>query len=297
MTLINRLSAPIIQNDLGKRITINLFILTETITPWVLGALAIILTVLVAASAKSWHEMKRSPYFFLRRQAEKRLQTYLPISLIMTGLIVSIGLYAWRSPEDTVVRSAILANAKPPTADVIELIEGAPVVSAPVLELELLTETADTFAFANQPFGIDTELFDSAVPELPAEFDRFEPTAELRDETALGTIAFSTEIDDDYQAINPRQIFPEGEYTLYATFSYDQMVDGLEWAWVWRRDGEVLEGGNELWKYGNDGPGYIFFGPPEGFAGGEYTLDVWVNGQMFTQGSVVVNSAGVTAGN
>ncbi|MBK7180127.1 MAG: hypothetical protein IPH82_23580 [Chloroflexi bacterium] len=52
--------------------------------------------------------------------------------------------------------------------------------------------------------------------------------------------------------------------TLYATFDYSEMEDGMAWAWVWRHNGEVLEGGNELWDYGNEGPGFIYLSPEEG---------------------------------
>jgi hypothetical protein len=32
---------------------------------------------------KAWRDMKRSPYFFLRRQAEKQLQSYAATSVVL----------------------------------------------------------------------------------------------------------------------------------------------------------------------------------------------------------------------
>lgn len=282
--------------DLGKRFIIALnTILNGTIVPWVLAALLSLVVLTLAVSAKSWRDMKRSPYFFLRRQAEKRLQSYLSIGVVLSVLLTAVALYAWQTPTDTTVRMAILTNTKPPETEVLELIERAP-VTEPAIDLMV---SADAAAMAGQAFNLDDgdALFASAEPVLPPEFDNFEPLAELRDNTELGTLSFSTEVDEAYQPINARQIFPEGNYMVYATFSYDEMADGMEWAWVWRRNGEVLEGGNELWKYGEDGPGYIYYNPEEGFASGEYTLEVWVNGELLTQGSIIMNSAAVTAGN
>ena len=36
---------------------------------------------------------------------------------------------------------------------------------------------------------------------------------------------------------HPRQLFAEGFYTLYATFDYEGLEDGMVWSWVWRHDG------------------------------------------------------------
>lgn len=291
-------------SDLGKRINHLFEILNDTITPWILGALAVLASLTLGIAAQSWRDMKRSPYFFMRRQAEKRLQSYLSAGSFLVVAMVITGLYAWQTPDDPTPRVAILANTKPPEAEVIKLVEEVPpVANSAAIELELLaqadTAVADTLSTAAQPFGLggDGLPFTAVTPELPAEFDKFEPTAELKENTRLGTLSFSTEIDSEYQPVNARTIFPEGSYTLYATFSYEDMADGMEWAWVWRRNGEVVEGGNELWAYGEDGPGYIFLNPVEGFQNGEYTLEVWVNGELLTQGRVMMNSAAVTAGN
>jgi hypothetical protein len=101
----------------------------------------------------------------------------------------------------------------------------------------------------------------------------------------------------DYDAIDPGRVFGEGAYTLFATFEYKDMVDGLEWAWVWRHNGKVIDGGNELWAYGDEGPGYIYLSPEEGFLEGNYTLEIWVNGELLSQGAALMNDFAVAAGN
>jgi hypothetical protein len=64
----------------------------------------------------------------------------------------------------------------------------------------------------------------------------------------------------------------------------------MEWAWVWRRNGDVVNGGNELWNYGVDGPGWIYYEPPEGYEPGEYTLEVWINRELFQRAGFTVES-------
>ncbi|MCA9958137.1 MAG: hypothetical protein KC443_03830 [Anaerolineales bacterium] len=263
--------------------------IAETIIPWVLGTLLLLTLIMLISSVKAWRELKRSPYFFLRQQAEKRLQRYSSTSFVLLLMTMAFAAYAWRTPQDTIIRVALLTNAKPPEEEIVALLDRR---NAEAESLVIEPEVVNV---------VDVLRLDSdaslATPQLPAEYDRFEPTADLNPDTALGEILFSTEITDNYEAKNPGRIFPQGFFTLYATFSYDAMADGMEWAWVWRHNGVVVDGGNELWEYGDNGPGYIFYGPEEGFQTGEYTLEVWVNGELLTFGSVIMNSAAALSGN
>ena len=226
--------------------------------------------------------MKRSPYFFMRQQAEKRLQTYMSTSLVLLFLTVGVAAYAWQAPADNISRVALLVNSKPPKEDVVELVQDSP-------------ETADSLELVEALAEQATETATSSRPTLPPDFDKFDPTADLNENTVLGSLLFSTEVTDRYEPVDPNNIFAEGFYTIYATFEYEAMADGMEWAWVWRRNGEVLEGGNELWAYGEDGPGYIYLSPEEGFQNGEYTLDVWVNEELLTRSGVTINPSAAAA--
>lgn len=260
---------------------INIF--TETIIPWILGTLLLLIIFTFVVAVQSWRNMKRSPYFFMRQQAEKRLQTYMTTSLVLLFLTGIVAAYAWQAPADNISRVAVLENTKPPAESVKQLFQDETEVvdAAELVQTLVEQQTIDASA--------------SLSPSLPEEYDRYEPTAELNENTDLGDLTFSTEVTDRYEPVNPGGIFAEGSYTIYATFSYEAMSDGMEWAWVWRRDGEVIEGGNEIWTYGEDGPGYIYLNPEEGFENGEYSLDVWVNGELLTRSGLTVNSAAVSA--
>ena len=266
-----------------------------TITPWLLGTFVTLSLVALFAAVKNWREMKRSPYFFQRLQAGKRLQSYLVTSSFLFIIAIGVTAYAWQEPQDSTPRMAILTHSKPTTGELN------------VAELPSLVETIDEEALSSflledaenpgQLITIADQPFTATVATLPEEFDRFEPTAKLGENSDLGTVSFSREITDDYEAIEPQEIFPEGFYTLYATFSYDGLADGMVWSWVWRHNGEILEGGNEVWNYGVEGPGYIYLNPEEGFDAGRYSLEVWVNDELMTQSAAVMNSVGVSANN
>lgn len=265
-----------------------------TITPWLLGTLLLLSFVVLFAALRSWREMKRSPYFFQRLQAGKRLQTYFSTSLILFVISIGVGAYAWQEPVDATQRMAILANTKPVKEDIQELMSESPVV-APVPSLIDTPQESSTDTLA-QLINV-TDTFTVTKPELPAAYNQFEATADLSESTELSSLIFSTEVSDDFQAQNPQKIFNEGFYTIYATFAYDGMQNGMEWAWIWRHNGTVIDGGNELWAYGEDGPGYIFLGPDEGFSAGQYSLEVWVNEELLTTSTIVVNGSAAAAGN
>jgi hypothetical protein len=280
-----------LREEVSELLSENLsIILTETITPWLMGTLILLAALTLTITAKSWREMKRSPYFFMRRQAEKRLQTYGSASFFLLLIAAAIAIYSWQDPVDTTPRVAILVNAKPPREEIVQFFE-----NAEPAEVALETAVIEEFVAANNAGTEPT--FVSVAPELPDEFNQVEPVSPLKDDTELGTLSFSTEITDQYESVNARNLFAEGFYTLYATFSYDDMADGMSWAWVWRHNGEIVEGDNELWEYGADGPGYIYLSPEEGFQFGEYSLEVWVNGEILAQSEVTMNSAAVAAGN
>ncbi|MBP6015203.1 MAG: hypothetical protein KA586_00630 [Candidatus Promineofilum sp.] len=268
-------------------------LLSGTILPWLLGLLLVLGFAALLMSIKLWRDTKRSPYFFMRQQAAKRMQSYLTVFTVMILLSVGIGVYGWRTPEDATVRMAILTRAKPAIKEIQELMD-QPTVSE--------RATADAPQVTTRSGGVANVLLnaDDAIalnPQLPAAYDQVEPLVDLNPGTELGTVVLSSTVTDEYKAINPVNVFGEGFYTLYATFDYKEMADGMAWAWVWRYNGQVIDGGNELWAYGDEGPGYIYLSPEEGFGEGRYTLEVWVNGELLGQASATMNDAAVSAGN
>jgi hypothetical protein len=213
------------------------------------------------------------------------------IALVFATLATTA--YAWQVPQDNTPRVAVLSHAKPVSISR---------VASP--ELEVLTDASPTsLDITLSPTSVDISTVEEAAAtdplqrsELPEEYNQFNATVEMKENTNLGDIFFSTDITSNYEAVNPGRRFTEGFYTIYATFSYDGMTDGMVWSWVWRHNGQVIDGGNQVWKYGVDGPGYVYIRPETGFQLGEYALDVWVNGELFTQSSFTITE-GVSAAN
>lgn len=276
------------------------------IAPWLLGSFVLLIAFTIMQSIKAWRAKKHAPYFFMRRHAERRLKSY---SYATMGLAICVGVsafFTFRPPADTTERVVIISNAKPAVVD------ESVVDAIPINEIEVTVYDAPTAVEISaleavpsveeeeeepdrsipEPLDFTDVLSDeplvSAAPELPTEFNQLDPEADLLPTTSFTSLIFSTEIDDEYEPISPSQIFGEGFFTVYATFFYEAMADGMEWAWVWRHNGDVVNGGNELWAYGDTGPGWVYYQPPEGFNAGEYSLEVWVNGELFGQSSITV---------
>lgn len=245
--------------------------------------------VVILLAMKQWRSMKRSPYFFMRQQAAKHMQSYMSLGAVMLFLALAVGLYGYRAPSDTTQRMALLSYAKPADAEVAKIVERA--------ETQRAADQAAEAAASGDPTIADLLGGAAITPQLPEAFNRFDSTAEMPATTDLGTLAFSTEVTVDYDAIDPSLVFGEGSYTLFATFDYKDMADGVEWAWIWRHNGKIIDGGNELWAYGDEGPGYIYLNPEEGFLEGTYSLEIWVGEQLMAQGTATMNDAAVAAGN
>ncbi|MBK8431990.1 MAG: hypothetical protein IPL28_12150 [Chloroflexi bacterium] len=282
----------------------------HTIIPWLMGGLGSLILLAAGQTIRFWRESKRSPYYFLRRQAEQNMQSY---SLATLGLMVTtlfVAMYVFQGASDNITRIALIENAKPapttaanavntplsslnneiadtPTTPEVVIVRGLTFNNTPSSGLADVEETLERDELEGETADPSLER---AAPTLPAEYNKFEPTAELTAETRLTPLAFATEVDLDLQATNPRKLFTEGRFMLYATFEYEQMADGMVWSWLWRHEGEVINGGNEIWQYGNEGPGYVYLKPPTGFQPGEYVVEIWVNNELLTQGDFFITT-------
>jgi hypothetical protein len=210
------------------------------------------------------------------------MQRYLVASLVLLLLSVAVMAYAWRTPSANPPQHARLSYAKPSFA-ALPVEETLLAESAPTaVEISLAPATNRIVDTAS---GLSDPLL---KPALPEDYNQFESVVDLQPDTTIGDISFSTKISDDYQALEAGRRFGKGFYTLYATFDYDGLADGMTWSWVWRHNNQIVDGGNQVWSYGDEGPGYVYFQPEEGFQLGDYSLEVWVNDALMAQSNFSV---------
>ncbi len=174
------------------------------------------------------------------------MQRYLVATLVLLLLSVATTAYAWQTPQSLPPQHARLSYAKPSSAAV-------------AVDETLLAESSPTAVeislspVINRVAATASELSDPLLkPALPEDYDQLEPAIDLQLDTAIGDISFSTKISDDYQALEAGRRFGKGFFTLYATFDYDGLADGMTWSWVWRHNNQVVDGGK-----GVEGPGQV----------------------------------------
>ncbi len=222
------------------------------------------------------------------------MQRYMVASLVLILLTAVASAYAWQAPEEVTPLVGILKHAKPN----LEVNDAAP-------QQETVADESPEAVIINlTPFSerdVDFSASDLLeAQEAPAPLA--EPAVQVGPENTatenaqLGGIAFSLDVSGNYQAIDPGNRFVEGFYTLYATFAYQGMVDGMNWSWEWLRNGAQIDGGDQEWSYGEKGPGYIYFRPEDGFKSGEYSLAIWVDDELQNQAGFTV-AEGVAANN
>jgi hypothetical protein len=245
----------------------------NSVVIWVVAVLASVFLIAFFLTARAWRESRLSPYYFQRRQALQQMQSYSLVTLTLMMITAAVVAYAYSPTMTSAPRTAILTNAKPVSADVVRTIATEP-------------EVVTSIASVRQ-----TPLVRATAQSLPTEFATLKPTSELLSDTEISSIIFSTNVNENYEPVGVRSSFDEGNFTLYATFDYAAMQDGMTWSWIWRHDGEVVGGGEQHWSYGEDGPGWVYFAPEEGFAAGEYSLEVWVNGKLQSASTVEVASS------
>ena len=247
----------------------------------------------LSITIKSWRESKRFPYFFLRVQASKRMRRYLASTVVLILITTLAVAYGWQAPEDTTTRLAPLSHAKISGERVADVDPADAAADARADTAPSTVEISTVPAFGGQGASsvADAEGSTEASLILPEQFDQVAAVADLSENTALGSILFSTDISEEYKAISPATRFGKGFFTLYATFDYEEMSNGMSWSWVWRRNGAVVDGGNQTWSHGSNGPGYVYYRPESGFDLGNYTLEVWVNGDLMAQSSFTVTDA------
>jgi len=88
-----------------------------------------------------------------------------------------------------------------------------------------------------------------------------------------------------YKAVNPQTVFQNPLQSLYVTYSYDKMTDGVDWTMLWYRGEELLKFETGPWEGGTGGRGqYELSLPPEKWLAGTYKVVFFVGMEWKTIG-------------
>jgi hypothetical protein len=97
----------------------------------------------------------------------------------------------------------------------------------------------------------------------------------------MGPIQFATEITEEFEAVNPNDVFPNGSGTIYAVYPFSGMQKEVDFKSVWYRNGVELARDESKWQWGERARSYSFLVPR---GTGLYKLELYVNDSVVASG-------------
>jgi len=116
--------------------------------------------------------------------------------------------------------------------------------------------------------------------------------AGTQSQEAIGPITFAAGVDAQGNSVNPGTTFPTGLLELHFFCTYAGMQDGLDFDEKWILNGGELITFNEVWEKGTSGAfhDYIYRTSGEPLSDGQYTLELYVGGQLAQTATTTVGT-------
>lgn len=126
---------------------------------------------------------------------------------------------------------------------------------------------------------------------LPAIEVQFISVVTPNPEAVISPLVFSTAIDKSFP-VNPADSFTNPIPRMYAFFSYDGMLPGVQWTAIWYRNGEYVF--HETYPWDAVTGGYYYsecIAPADGWLPGVYTVNIFVGLEFKRGGTFLVAGA------
>ena len=178
----------------------------------------------------------------------------------------------------------------PPTATIAPTLTPSIVPTITVSPTITLTPTiTDTPLYTDTPTGTPTPFIPLAVEA------QFISAVTPNPNAAISPLVFSTTLENSLPA-SPNTIFRNPIPHMYAVFSYDQMLPGVQWTAIWYRNGEYVFHETKPWDGSTGGFGFSDWGPtPDQWLPGLYTVQIYVGHDFKRGGSFTVEGDAPTA--
>lgn len=181
------------------------------------------------------------------------------------------------NPTAPPVATSTLAPAVPATAAaIVEISPTQPPVPTPILPTATAIPPTPL-----PPTATSTPLPPTATSPVFAVIPTSGPRTPAPPGVKMGPIQFASKITPDIEAIDARNLFPQGIKAVYAVYPYSGMVNGVNFAAVWYQNGTELWRDEQVWRWGSAANFYSFLNPP---GDGLYKLDLYVNDTIVASG-------------
>ncbi len=178
----------------------------------------------------------------------------------------------------------------PPSPTVVPTLTPSIVPTITLSPTITLTPTiTDTPLYTNTPTGTPTPFIPLAVEA------QFISAVTPNPNAAISPLVFSTALENSLPA-SPNTVFRNPVPHMYAVFSYDQMLPGVQWTAIWYRNGEYVFHETKPWDGSTGGFGFSDWGPsPDQWLPGLYTVQIYVGHDFKRGGSFTVEGEAPTA--
>lgn len=215
------------------------------------------------------------PFYRLRRDRIVHGWRLLFYAVILLGLSLLSNTYA----------EPIAYRYFPPSPTPTLSPTTTPVPSATVPPTITLTPT-----ITHTPSETNTPTI-TPTPSVPLAIEaQFEGIVTPVPEAVFSPLVFTQGIDENYQPLSASETFTNPVGHLYAVFSYDGMLNGVQWTALWYREGELVHFETKPWDGGTGGLGYTDWDPPaDQWLPGEYIVQIFVGLEVKVVGTFTVN--------
>ncbi|HEY61598.1 MAG: hypothetical protein J7L73_00705 [Anaerolineales bacterium] len=215
-------------------------------------------------------------FFRMRRDHMVRGWRYIFISLFLGAL--ALGLKSYGEP----VAYRYFPPSPTPT------FSATPSMSPTISPTPSITLSP---TITNTPSQTDTPTI-TPTPHIPLAIETyFEGTLTPPSKAAFSDLVFtSVGVDALYRPIEPSTVFTNPISSMYAVFSYDVMVNGVQWTALWYRNGELVHFETKPWDGGTGGLGFTDWTPePEEWLPGDYSVQIFVGYDWVVAGNFTLS--------
>jgi hypothetical protein len=132
----------------------------------------------------------------------------------------------------------------------------------------------------------------TATPHIPMAVEvMFEGQVTPPADAVFSPLTFSRGLDASYTPQDPGTEFDNPVGHLYASFSYDKMLPGVQWTALWYREAELVHYETMVWEqeWGSGGYGFTDWDPdPSDWLPGNYWVEIFVGHTPKTVGTFTV---------
>lgn len=237
--------------------------------------------ILFWAGVRTIQNSRRGGYYQIRKRqllAGWRLILFGFLLVIFTFSLNRFGAPAASSLfQFTVTPTLTLAPSSTPTVTIQPTITQTPTIT-PTLD-KTYTPTATPTPY--MPLAIAAQFEGLVTPPASVVFSG---------------LVFGQGFDKNYNPINSGTIYTNPVGHMYALFSYDKMLDGIQWTALWLYEGDLIYFETLVWDSGGGGYGFTDYQPePEEWLPGTYQIQIFVGTEIKSVGEFLVNGEPVTS--